>query len=94
MTKAPTWDRHSILAELRRRGMTLAGLAEMKELSKSGFRNIWTRPNSRVEQAISDFLGVEVEKLFPDRYPKRRSHILASDYLSPSSNGTPTRSAA
>lgn len=94
MTIAPKWDRHSILAELRRRGMTLAKLAEIKGLSQSGFRNIWTRPNTRVEQAISDFLNVEVGQLFPDRYPKRRSHILAPEYASKPESSAPTRSAA
>ncbi|MDM9647713.1 helix-turn-helix domain-containing protein [Rhizobium sp. S163] len=94
MTKAPAWDRHSILAELRRKGMTLARLAELKELSKSGVRNIWTRPNSLAERAIADFLEVDVEKLFPGRYPKRRSHILAPEFAPKSKADASTRSAA
>ncbi|ADZ70084.1 helix-turn-helix domain-containing protein [Polymorphum gilvum] len=79
MTK-PQWDRHTILAELRRRGMTLSGLAEIYGLSRGGTGNIWTRANEPTERAIADFLGEPVEALFPDRYPKRRNKILSSKY--------------
>ncbi|WP_345117831.1 helix-turn-helix domain-containing protein, partial [Bartonella jaculi] len=36
------WDRHSILAELRRRNMTLAELAKAYQLSSSSVQHIWT----------------------------------------------------
>lgn len=74
------WDRHSILAELRRKGMTLTALAELTGVSPGGFRTIWTRPNAKAEKAISEFLDVPAEELFPDRYPKRRATILAPEY--------------
>lgn len=89
MTK-PGWDRHSILAEMRRNGMTLAGLAAHYDLSPNSTRNIWTRPNEKVERAIADFLGEKVEVLFPDRYPKRRNHILKPEFASP--RGKPSSS--
>lgn len=79
----PKWDRHSILGELRRRGMTLAKLAELRGISPGGFRTIWTRPNQKSEQAIADFLGIPVEELFPDRYPKTNARILAREYQAP-----------
>lgn len=79
----PKWDRHSILGELRRRGMTMSKLAELRGVSPGSFRTIWTRPNLKSEQAIADFLGVPAEELFPDRYPKTNARILAREYQTP-----------
>ncbi|MCC5780788.1 helix-turn-helix domain-containing protein [Nitratireductor sp. B36] len=81
----PRWDRHSILAHMRRRGMTLTGLAERYGLSTSGVKNIWTRPNEPAERAIADFLEEPVEKVFPDRYPKTRNRIFKPEFGSTSS---------
>lgn len=80
----PKWDRHSILGELRRRGMTMAKLAELRGISPGGFRTIWTRQNEKSERAIAEFLGIAVEELFPDRYPKTKARILARQYQTPS----------
>lgn len=76
MTKSTKWDSHSILAELRRRNMTLMGLAELYGLSTNGFRNIWSRPHEKAERAIADFIGQPVEQVFNDRYPKTGNRIL------------------
>ena len=81
MAKPQKWDRHAILGELRRRGMTLTRLAELNNVSPGGFRTIWTRPNSNSEAIIAAFLEVPVETLFPDRYPKTRSTVLAPEFL-------------
>lgn len=90
-----TWNRHTILAELRSRGMTLAKLAEIYGISPHSVRHIWNRPNVKAEAAIAAFLGEPVEELFEDRYPKRTATILSSKYekLGASQN-TPARSAA
>ncbi|WP_160009850.1 helix-turn-helix domain-containing protein [Rhizobium sp. 18055] len=80
MAKPPKWDRHAILGELRRRGMTLTRLAELNNVSPGGFRTIWTRPNSNSEAIISTFLEIPVEQLFPDRYPKSRNTVLAPEF--------------
>lgn len=85
MTKPQKWDRHAILGELRRRGMTLTRLAEMNNVSAGGFRTIWQRPNSKTEGIIADFLDIPVETLFPDRYPKTRATVLAPEYAKSSS---------
>lgn len=75
MTEPRQWNRHTILAELRSRGMTLAGLAETYEIPVSSVKNIWTRPHERAERAMADFIGVPVEQLFRKRYPKTRNRI-------------------
>lgn len=83
------WDRYLILAALHREGITLRGLAELYQITLSGVRSIWTRPNEPAERAIADFLGEPVEELFPDRYPKTRHRILKPHYLSETSRGKP-----
>ncbi|KQZ87277.1 transcriptional regulator [Mesorhizobium sp. Root157] len=94
MTKPKAWDRHEILACLRRKHMTLAGIAETYGLALSGVKNIWTRPNERVERAIADFIGEPVETVFQDRYPKRRNRILATKFTTPSKPAPARRDAA
>lgn len=91
MTKPKAWDRHLILAELRRQGMTLTKLAEMNNKSPGGFRTIWTRPNEGNEAIISAFLGIPAAELFPGRYPKKTTTILSHEY---SSESTHSRRAA
>ncbi len=81
MAKPRKWDRHAILGELRRRGMTLTRLAELNNVRPGGFRTIWKRENSKSEAIIAEFLDVPVEELFPDRYPKTTASILAPQYM-------------
>jgi len=75
MTEQRDWNRHTILAELRSRGMTLAGLAERNDIPVSSVKNIWTRPHEKAERAMAEFIGEPVELLFPKRYPKRGNRI-------------------
>lgn len=76
------WNRHTILAELRGKGMTLAKLADVYGISRHSVGHIWNRPNAPAEAAIADFLDVPVEILWEDfgRYPKRTATILSSKY--------------
>lgn len=82
------WNRHSILCELRERGMTLAKLADLYGISRHSVGHIWKRPNAPAEAAIADFLGVPVEDLWEgfDRYPKRTATILSSKYDTPTAS--------
>lgn len=89
MTQSQEWDRHSILAYMRREKMTLEGISKRYGLPLSGVKNIWTRPNEKAERAIADFIGEPVEKLFRDRYPKTRNRILDPHLLSNSTAGKP-----
>ncbi|WP_455476137.1 helix-turn-helix domain-containing protein [Bartonella sp. B17] len=75
MTITQVWDRHSILAELRRRNMTLAELAKAYKIPSSSVQHIWKRSNEKAERAIADFIGLPVEQIFADRYPKSRNRI-------------------
>ncbi|MCJ7996097.1 helix-turn-helix domain-containing protein [Rhizobium cremeum] len=76
MAKAkPKWDRHSILAEFRRRGVRFNDFAVENGRNPSSFRGIWTRWNRTNEKLIADFLGDPVEVVWPDRYPIQPNRI-------------------
>lgn len=66
------WDRHSIKAELARRGYTLTGLALEHGLHESACRRALHSTCLSGAQVIAKVLGVEVKDLFPDRYLQRR----------------------
>lgn len=76
MDKAvPKWDRHSILAEFRRRGVRLADFAEQNGRNAKSFSAVWTRWNRVDEQLIAAFIGEPVEVVWPDRYPVASTRI-------------------
>lgn len=78
MAESDKWTQGRILGAIRDRKMTLAKLAEAHGRNPGSFGHIWTRPNSINEKIIADFLGVPVEELWPDRYPRNSHRIYDS----------------
>ncbi|WFE92277.1 helix-turn-helix domain-containing protein [Roseibium porphyridii] len=74
------WDRFSITAEIHRQGMTFGELAKRAGITIKSFSQVWTRANRKAEKAIADFLNLEPEDLWPDRYPIRSARILSSKH--------------
>lgn len=70
------WDKHEIKAEIGRKGMTLTALSLRAGLSKSACRLSLTRPSPSGDVAISNFLGVPLHELWPDRYDNRGNRLL------------------
>lgn len=66
------WDRHAINAEVRRRGMTLTGIALDAGLSESACRQGIIGYNRRGAEAIANALGIPFRELFPDSYTRGR----------------------
>ncbi len=67
--KAEMWDRHAIMAEVRRRGETLRSISLRAGLTHTACAcTLSGRRWPRAERALAEFLGVPVERLFPDRY--------------------------
>lgn len=64
------WDRHTILAEVRRRGMTLSGIAEDAGLEGSACRHGIARRNRNGAKAIAAALGISFDTLFPDYHER------------------------
>lgn len=75
---AINWTPERIKCEIRERKMTLEQLAIRNGRNPSSFRHVWTRPNSINEAIIAEFLGVKVEVLWPERYPKTTTRIYDS----------------
>ena len=63
------WDRHAILAAVRRKGETLRSISLRAGLHHNACAcTLSGRRWPRAERALAEFLGVPVERLFPDRY--------------------------
>ena len=80
MKKNHSYDWQDIKAEIHRKGMTLTALAEIYGLNASACRKVKTAANQQAQAAISDFLQIPVEQLWPNRYPVRKPHILSNRY--------------
>jgi Ner family transcriptional regulator len=68
-TKRRSWDRHAIMAEIRRRKSSLRQLSLEAGLSPSACSKAFTQSFPAAEVAIAQFLGLTVQELWPDRYP-------------------------
>jgi len=74
-----TWTKARIKCALEEKGMTMSGLADLKGIDPGNFRAVWSRTVRPAEQALSEFIGVPVAELFPDRYPIRKSRLLSKE---------------
>ena len=70
MRNTQKWDAPGILAEVKRRASNLTALAREAGLQDSACRTSLSRPFPAADKAISDFLGVPLGELWPDRYEK------------------------
>jgi Ner family transcriptional regulator len=67
-TASGTWDRHAILAAIKRRYGSLTGLAERYETDRRHLTVALRRPYLKAEGIIAKALGVPASELWPDRY--------------------------
>lgn len=72
MSEPRKWDRHAILAEIRRQGMTLTGIARDAGLYDSACRAGILGMNRKGAQAIADALDRPFRELFADSYSRGR----------------------
>ncbi len=63
-----SWGPEVIKAAIAMRGMTLTLLATKHGLNPSACRQSLQRPQPKADRVISEFLGVPLCKLWPDRY--------------------------
>lgn len=64
----PEWDRHSISAEIRRRGSNLTKIALDAGEPECTARVALIRCYRKGERLIADFLNVDPSELWPERY--------------------------
>lgn len=62
------WDRHAILAEIKRRFGSSRELARNVNLTAGEVSAALGSPYPKAEKAIAGALGIPVQKLWPDRY--------------------------
>lgn len=66
-------NRHDILAEIRKRGTTLAALARHHEYENPrSLNNVFRTPYPKAERIIAEFLGKKPEDIWPSRYQEKR----------------------
>lgn len=66
--KTQSWDAPGILAEIKRRGETLTGLAKANGLSEAACRSSLARAFPAADKVIAEFLQVPLHELWPTRY--------------------------
>jgi Ner family transcriptional regulator len=64
----PNWHPADIIAELHKKGTTLAALSRESGLSSSTLSNALSRPWPRGEMLIAKALGVTPAEIWPKRY--------------------------
>ncbi|HAV5431159.1 helix-turn-helix domain-containing protein [Acinetobacter baumannii] len=69
------WDKHSIKAEIERRGKSLTQLAKDNNLPAQTVRNALCHPSKSGELVISQFLGKPLHVLFPERWTKDNKRL-------------------
>ncbi|HAX5101917.1 TPA: transcriptional regulator [Escherichia coli] len=67
-SKCEDKSRYDIVADLRKRGKSLAALGRENGLSASTVKNALDKPYPRCERIIADALGVEPSDIWPSRY--------------------------
>lgn len=73
---SPTvWDRHAIVAAVRRNGLTLRALAVQHGLSAQACSTALIMPCPAADRAIAECIGVPLHELWPDRYDKKGNRI-------------------
>jgi lambda repressor-like predicted transcriptional regulator len=61
-------DVEDLKAEIRRRGLTMKGIAQRAKLSESAVRVAMKRPLPRPEEAVAEALGLPLHEAWPERY--------------------------
>ena len=72
MNTPKVWDRHAINAEIRRRGMTLTGIAKQKKMYASACRQGLMGLSRPGAEAIAEALDIPFRELFPTLYTRGR----------------------
>ncbi|AWK40676.1 transcriptional regulator [Photorhabdus laumondii subsp. laumondii] len=68
ITTQNDWHPADIIAELRKRGTTLAALSRESGLNSSTLSNALIRPWPKGEKIIADKLGIDPLVIWPSRY--------------------------
>lgn len=65
------WHRAYIVAALKVKGLTVAGLSVQNQLSEYTLRNALDKPWPKGERIIASALGLQPEDIWPSRYQQK-----------------------
>lgn len=71
LKESKDWHRADVVAELRKRGLTLAELGRRNGLSPSTVKNALDKHYINGEEIIAAALGMKPEQIWPSRYTKQ-----------------------
>lgn len=70
-----TWDRHAIVAAVRRSGISMRALALQNGLTATACSVSLVMPFPKADRAIAKCIGVPLHELWPDRYDAKGNRI-------------------
>ena len=73
--KEQVWDRHAIKAAITRKGKNLTQLAKFYDVAPQTVRNALDKPSKIGEIIISEFIGIPLHVLFPERWTENNKRI-------------------
>lgn len=62
------WHPEEIKAAIRMRGKTMSQLSVVNGYHESALRQVLRKPWPAIERIVAEFLGVEPQEIWPDRY--------------------------
>lgn len=68
MASGPSWDRHAIIAEIRRRGTTIDALGAAHGYARGTLNNVFVQRWPRGQAIVAHFLERTRHELWPDLY--------------------------
>lgn len=66
------WHRADVIAALKKKGLSLAGLSRDAGLGPRTLNNALERRYPKAEKIIADAIGVEPNEIWPSRYEEMR----------------------
>jgi Ner family transcriptional regulator len=83
-TKRDGWHRQDIMAEVRKRGSSLAGVGRGLGLSRSTMAWALMKPHPRANAAIATFIGKSMHELWPEWFDASGKRVLVKSVSGPS----------
>lgn len=71
MIQLNDWHEADVIAEIKKKGTTLAAVSRKAGLSSSTLRNALYRSYPKGERLIADAIGVKPSDIWPSRYQRR-----------------------
>ena len=75
MQTQANWDRHRIVAEIKRRHGTLSALARKHGINRCSLSVVFSQPYKAGERIIAKAIKQDLHVLWPDRWDKNNNRL-------------------